>query len=713
MSRLTELLREIERKDARLAADLAREYKILSERRAFGLNFERHVPETVDLPGRTIRRGDKVRFLPERGAPAERVDRRLWRVASIAGRDHARVASLIRQTSPDGGRETDARLVDDLIVVAEFRDPIYPGLASTGRLDRGGDKPFHAVINAENFHALQALLYTHEGKVDAIYIDPPYNSGARDWKYNNDYVDGEDLYRHSKWLAFMERRLVLAKRLLKPEDSVLIVTIDEREIHRLGLLIEQVFPGAKTQMVTIAINHRGVARNREFTRVEEYAFFIFFGSAGPALTNDDLLTEERPSADGDEAVRWERLIKGSNEARRQDRPNLFYPVYIDPVAKRIVEIGAAPPADMPRDNVKTPDGLVAVWPLARNGTEKRWQLAPETLANLASKGIAKVGAYDRRNDRWTILYLNRGQLERIDRGEIAVTGRDGNGVLELEQVERSKRAGMTVWNRARHNAGYYGSGVLTALIPGRKFPFPKSLYAVEDALRFAVANKPSAIVLDFFAGSGTTAHAIMRLNRQDNGRRQCISVTNNEVSADEQAALGERGLRPGDAEWEALGICDYITEPRLRAAVTGRTPEGQSVRGDYKFTDEFPMSEGFEENIEFFRMTYEAPRAVAHNRAFEAIAPLLWLRAGSQGRRIDSVANGFQVADTYGVLFDLDASAAFVEAMNKAESVRVAFIITDDEYGYQMVCAELPAELESVRIYESYLTNFAVNTARE
>ncbi len=494
---------------------------------------------------------------------------------------------------------------------------------------------------------------------------------------------------------------------------MLIVTIDEREIHRLGLLIEQVFPEANTQMVTIVINHRGVARNREFTRVEEHAFFVFFGSAGPALTNDDLLTGEPDGADGDEAVRWERLIKGSNEARRQDRPNLFYPVFIDPIDKRIVEIGAALPADAPRDRVKVPDGLVAVWPLARDGGEKRWQLAPETLTNLVAQGIAKVGAYDRKNNHWSILYLNRGQLERIERGEIAVIGRDANGVLKLEQIARPSRAGMTVWNRARHNAGYYGSGVLTALIPGRKFPFPKSLYAVEDALRFAVANKPSAIVLDFFAGSGTTAHAVMRLNRQDSGRRQCISVTNNEVSADEQTVLRVRGLRPGDAEWEVLGICDHITEPRLRAAVTGRRPDNEPVKGDYKFTDEFPMSEGFEENVEFFTMTYEAPRSVAHNRAFEAVAPLLWMRAGSKGRRIGTVADDFEVADTYGILFDLDASAEFVEALHKSESARVAFIVTDDEYGYQMVCAELPASVESVRLYESYLTNFVINTARE
>ena len=124
--------------------------------------------------------------------------------------------------------------IENLIVIAEFRDYIYPGLVSTGKIERGGDKPFHTVINGENFHALEALTFTHRGKIDAIYIDPPYNSGARDWKYNNDYVEAEDLYRHSKWLAMMERRLLVAKQLLNAEASVLVVTIDEKEIHRLA-----------------------------------------------------------------------------------------------------------------------------------------------------------------------------------------------------------------------------------------------------------------------------------------------------------------------------------------------------------------------------------------------------------------------------------------------------------------------------------------------
>ena len=216
MSRLSNLLRQVETQDPQLAADLKREVEALSGRRAFGLNFERHIPETVELPGRPVRRGDKVRFLAERGERPSSVDRRVWRVDRIRRKGRGRVADLVRQQDPEAGLETESRAVEDLVVIAEFRDPIYPGLVSTGKVERGGDKPFHTVISAENFYALQVLLYTHEGKVDAIYIDPPYNTGARDWKYNNDYVDNDDAYRHSKWLAMMERRLKLAKRLLNP-----------------------------------------------------------------------------------------------------------------------------------------------------------------------------------------------------------------------------------------------------------------------------------------------------------------------------------------------------------------------------------------------------------------------------------------------------------------------------------------------------------------
>ena len=135
-------------------------------------------------------------------------------------------------------------------------------------------------------------------------------------------------------------------------------------------------------------------------------------------------------------------------------------------------------------------------------------------------------------------------------------------------------------------------------------------------------------------------------------------------------------------EWERSGICEYITKPRLRSAITGIAPDGAPIEGRYEYTDEFLLADGFEENVEFFTMTYEAPRPVAHNREFEAIAPLLWLRAGSQGRRIDKARRDFDVADAYAVLFDLDASQGFLAAVAEVEFVRIAFIVTDDDRGF-------------------------------
>lgn len=308
-----------------------------------------------------------------------------------------------------------------------------------------------------------------------------------------------------------------------------------------------------------------------------------------------------------------------------------------------------------------------------------------------------------------VAYLSTEAVRKVDTGEYIVTGTrpDGSQIVQVPggRVKKPK----TVWTGSSYDAGQYGTGTVLALLPGRRFPFPKSLYAVEDTLRYFVADKPQAVIVDFFAGSGTTAHAVMRLNRQDGGRRQSISITNNEVSASEQRRLSKDGLRPGDDDWEQWGICDYITKPRLAAAITGKTPDGSPVAGDYKFTDIFPMADGLEENIEFFSMTYEAPRSVAYHRSFPAIAPLLWLRAGARGSRIEQATGTYAVADAYAVLFDLDHSGGFVAAINTSETIRTVFIVSDDQWAFQAVCTQLPGHLEPVRLYSSYLESFRLN----
>lgn len=137
------------------------------------------------------------------------------------------------------------------------------------------------------------------------------------------------------------------------------------------------------------------------------------------------------------------------------------------------------------------------------------------------------------------------------------------------------------------------------------------------------------------------------------------------------------------------------------------------IEGDYKFADQFPMADGFEENVEFFTMIYEAPRPVAHNRSFSAVAPLLWLKAGAQGQRIDTATKGYEIADAYAVLFDLDAADDFLKSLAGPTVIGMVFIVTDDDRSYQAICGDLPEGMESVRLYSSYLTNFTINTGRD
>lgn len=706
MSRLTDLIAKAKAEDPQLGADLEREFRALSSRLPFGLNFERHKPEAVELPQRPVRRGDKVRVLPARGSTAKG-DQRLWQVRKIFTKGKKKQAEIVLLDS--SGEPTLAKL-DDLVVVAEFRDMIYPGLVSTGKVSRGGDKPFHTVINGENYHALKALTWTHRGKVDLIYIDPPYNTGAKDWKYNNDYVESDDLYRHSKWLAMMERRLLVAKELLDSADSVLIVTIDEKEYLRLGLLLEQLFPYARIQMVSSVINQSGVARAKEFYRADEYLFFVFFGESSVTPIGEDMLNSPE-KMEGKRIDIWNRLLRRGTNARREDGVKQFYPFWVDPKEKRIHSVGDFIPLGVEPDTVEPPEPhLVPCWPIRSDNSQGNWQISAISSRTGLSEGWVRLGAYSKKKDRWSISYLRNAEKQRIKRGEIEVVGRDGNGALILKHSETVTRVKnpVSVWNQRSHNAGAGGSNVIRALLPGRRFPFPKSVYAVEDALRFFLVNKPDAIVLDFFAGSGTTAHAVMRLNKLDNGNRQCISVTNNEVGADEQKTLREQGLRPGDPDWEALGICDYITKPRVEAAITGKRPDGKPIKGDYKFTDEFPMANGFEQNAEFFTLTYETPVAVSYQSAFARIAPLLWLRAGSVGRRIDKLPKeGWEVTDSYGLLVELDEATAFLKTVRKAKGLKIAYIVTDDERRFQSLARRLPEHVEAIRLYESYLTNFA------
>ena len=702
MARIHELVSQIKDLDSGLAEEISKEVAALSNRREFGLNFERHTPEQVELPGRQVRKGDKVHILAPRGETPKAENKVMWVVMSI---DRDTAAATIRPHRGDA--EIKEVPLEDLVVVAEFRDPIYPGLVSTGRLERGGDGPFHTVINAENFHALELLLLTHRAKVDVIYIDPPYNTGARDWKYNNDYVESDDLYRHSKWLAFIERRLLLAKELLNPVDSVLIATIDEKEYLRLGLLLEQTFPEASIRMVSSNINPGGSTRRGSFSRSAEYIFFVQIGASEvtPLNLQGDWNSGKNSSK---EDIHWHPLAR-SGQSRgntREGRPKLFYPIYVKngPEGPVITSIGEA---HMGPDylTVTGPEGSIAIWPVKSNGTEGCWGVSSNSLKALAAKGFVRLGKWN--GAQTPVYFLQEGMVTKVESNQFKVTGRRPDGSIITDSSDYlATFIPDDVWKIASHNASAHGTNLLRELLPDRKFPFPKSLYAVEDCLRFFVAHKPHATIVDFFSGSGTTAHAVMRLNRQDQGQRKSISITNNELEFDESKSLTESGLRPGDVDWESRGICEYITKPRIKAAITGRGSTGLEIPGDYRFTDEFPKKEGFAQNVEFFNLTYENPLEVESDRAFERISPILWLKAGAVGQRIETLSDGWLVGRTYGVLKNLDKTADFVKAANAMPTCQMVFIFTSMDRVFESIAQELSAHIEPIRMPEFYFRNF-------
>lgn len=678
MSRLTELLRQAQKVDPQLSADLEAEIVALTKRRTFGLVFEQHQPEAIELPGRPVRRGDKVRVLPPRGA-AMPGDHRLWRVTRIEKVDGQRLAHMVELGTDDPATRTE--IDDALIVVAEFRDRIYPGLIETDRIEHSEGKPFHTVINAENFHALEMLTYTHQESVDVIYIDPPYNTGGKfAWLYNDDFVDNEDDYKHSKWLAFMERRLRVARELLKPSGAIM-VSIGDDEQHRLRMLMEQIF-GVENHVAQLAVEMSTTSgpktTNAQQGTIVKNVEYVLIYRKSPAfdtevkhtplydsvkgwdkdyslwLNDDGTITSFYEELAADPAV-WAdivaaRLVKQDGKfvgAQAMDRllafsdaANAFIEANLDHIARR----------DTPPVSVKHVDAPVRGW--------------------------IEVEADHR---TYFVTRLKSGTINQV------YTLRRNYRVPD----ENSSKLGRTVirgdlWRGFHQDMGTVSREGGVGFANGKK-----PIRLIKQLVKWA-NNSSDAVILDFFAGSGTTAHAVAAMNAEDGGNRRSIVVTNNELSKVDRLAAVAAGHRAGDPEWEERGVFESKTKPRLINAF-GETSA----------------------NAEFFNLTYEAPLSVRHNRAFERIAPMLWLRAGSCGRIISDLGeDGWDVAEAYGVLANLDHAHEFTSAVVAAEHNIRAFIVTDDDSAFQMVCRELPETVLPVRLYESYLQNFEINTGK-
>lgn len=696
MAILDELVTQIENPDLR--ARIAAEVEKLAKQKKFGLVFEEHLPECTPLWDIPVKKGGKVALKTGQVSDFYTVLQIEDGIATCLNKDKSATAEFE---------------VEELVSVAEFGEPIYPYLKPIDTVCNAPDSDlWHTLIEADNYHALQLLEYLYAGKVDCIYIDPPYNTGARDWKYNNDYVDNSDQYRHSKWLSMMQKRLKLAKKLLNPQDSVLIVTIDEKEYLHLGCLLEEMFPEAEIQMVSSAINGKGVSRGSEFFRVNEYLFFVKIGNCSVAelpLQNEWLGNIKTSTT---KQVRWGSLMRSGSGSNRKDSPGCFYPIYISKDKTHFCGAGEVVPVGVDRNTVKTPDDVIAIFPIHDDGTEGRWQYSREKYLELQAKGYARISTQTKKEA--TIRYISEGWQKRVESGEIKVIGNAEDGSLKFDDDEyEQKYIPGNQWWIASHDATEFGSKMLNKMI-GKRFSFPKSLYAVHDAIRFFVANKPDALIVDFFAGSGTTLHAVNLLNSEDDGHRRCIMVTNNEVSVDEAKSLTARGYQPGDDEWEKLGIARYVTWPRTVCSIEGHDVNGNPLKGNYLGSD-MPMADGFKANAAYFKLGFLDKNAVALGRQFKEMLPTLWMKAGAHGacptigeEQVDML---ILPENKFAVLVDEKEYMTFTEKLDEHPEIETVFIVTDSESGYRDMIAGLDVKA-SYQLYRDYLDNFRINAAR-
>ena len=367
-------------------------------------------------------------------------------------------------------------------------------------------------------------------------------------------------------------------------------------------------------------------------------------------------------------------------------------------------------------NVIELQGLRTLWPLRPDGTEATWRMQPSSLKEKIEKGLVRIGAYDKKNDRYTILYLADVQEERIRKKDIVITGHRLDGSVIVEYAKTKKSIPTTVWGGSLFSASEHGSKIITKIFGDKRFSFPKSFYATKLTMAPFIINNPNALVVDFFAGSGTTLHAVNLLNAEDGGYRRCILVTNNEVSADEAKTLTAQGFQPGDEEWERLGIARYVTWPRTVCSIEGHDINGQPLKGNYLGSD-IPMSEGFQANAAYFKLGFLDKTSVALGQQFQQMLPTLWMKAGAKGPcpqlEVGDVPPMLILPENgFAILSEEAAFEEFAERVNEKPEIETVYLITDYEAGYRAMSKGLNAP-RTFQLYRDYLDNFRINTRRD
>ncbi len=399
---------------------------------------------------------------------------------------------------------------EEVVELCKEKLPIL--IEDTGReIKTDKDKSVNVLIEGDNYHALSVLSYTHQGKVDVIYIDPPYNTGARDWKYNNNYVDGSDSFRHSKWISFMCRRLLLAKKLLS-KKGFLVCAIDANELSSLGLLLDEIFlEKNRVGLVTVLHNPKGRNQSKFFSENSEF-MFVYARDINSAEFNKVAISEEVQSSfnqvDELGRYRYEPFMRARTVWSRENRPKNWFPIYVSKDLKDIT-------------SQKKP-GYYEVYPITNNGKEMAWKNVKET--------------FDQLND-----------------GDYFVAKKEDNKI-RIYHKYREQQVLKNVWLEQKYQSEFHGTNLLKKILGENIFEYPKSLYLVADILKLTTKN--NSTVLDFFAGSGTTGHAVLELNKEDNGNRKFIMCTNNENN-----------------------IATEVCYPRIQKVIEGYGNDGKTALG--------------------------------------------------------------------------------------------------------------------------------------
>ena len=520
--------------------------------------------------------------------------------------------------------------------------------------DDDNNMPTHLIIEGDNYHALSVLNYTHAGKVDVIYIDPPYNTGAKDWKYNNNYVDSDDAYRHSKWLSFMEKRLILAKNLLT-EDGIICVTIDDHELCTLGMLLDQVFGESnKAGIITVENNPRGRTANRFYATSHEF-YLVYAKNAQKARAYNLPLTEVQKAefkfVDDVSPYRVKPLRKSGADSRRINRPKQFYPIYINP--------------ETLEGSLDEQDGWTKILPIDDTGAERVWIIGIDKCNEFLKDGTIIIGK-----------------------------GKDKKNGFSLMVKDRIKagRKMRSVWVDPRYDTSSHGATLLLKMFGKKVFDYPKSLWAVRDFIYTAISNKENAIILDFFAGSGTTGHAVLELNASDGCNRQFILCTNNEN-----------------------GIAENVTYPRIRKVIEGYADKKGIPAEVRYFRTEF-VEKDAEEGITD-AMRYElVDRAVDMLKIRENTFTLVE-RNEKRGKRPFEIYTNVAQTKYTAVIYDTSAiecaKAKIADIVGGSPVCIYIFTLSDDNYASDFRQSNWRVEPLPERILQVYRRLFAKNERKK